>query len=237
MTERSEGTNSAGRRSVRSTAGLGLALPIRGLFVGSIGICRSIEQVRMHMEIIPRDVADVMRKTIKHIAERGRTINDSLGYEFLYDAVVDAERVDASLLRKAVPKNLLFIFAQTIQSIGYAPIEFATSPFPFDGRYEVCRDGHGEERDGNHERKTEHRAVVLCKLRHADELEKFLSGKEKNGSHDTKSYQVAWCELEELKKRLCGFSKHIEMPNVKVSGRRSAIARRKPASVACRRFA
>jgi hypothetical protein len=27
------------------------------------------------------------------------------------------------------------------------------------------------------------------------------------------------------------------MPNVKVSGRRSAIARRKPASAACRRFA
>ncbi len=68
-----------------------LTLPIRRLFVGPVCVSCSIKQVWMSMEIIPRDVANIMRKSFKHITERGRAINNSLGYEFLHNAVVDAE--------------------------------------------------------------------------------------------------------------------------------------------------
>jgi hypothetical protein len=54
----------------------------------------------------------------------------------------------------------------------------------------------------------------LCKLKYPDELKKHLAGKKKNGGHDTECYEIAWCELQELKKRLGSFSDHIERPNV-----------------------
>ena len=64
----------------------------------------------MHVEVIPSDVANVMREPIKHIPERSRTIDDSLGYEFLNDAIINSESIGARLLREVVPENLLFIF-------------------------------------------------------------------------------------------------------------------------------
>ena len=174
------------------------------------------------VEIIPSEVADVMREPVKNAPERGGLVNDAIGFETLYDAVLNAECVGARVLRYVEAENLLFIFGQTIQSLGYAPIEAPLAPPPFDEGDSVGGDGHGEEGGSDNESKPKHRAVVLCKLKYSDELEKFLAGKEQNGSHDTKRYEIAWSELQELKKCLGDFSSgHIERPNVQ-SNRRCA---------------
>lgn len=168
----------------------------------------------MNVEVIPREVADVMREPLKHISERGGLVNDSIGYETLHDAIIVAENVGASLLRYVEPENLLFIFGQTIQSIAYAPIEAPLTPPALDDGDSLDSNGNGEQGTGNNQSKPKHRAVALCELKHSDELEKILAGKQKSGSHDTQRYEVAWSELQELKKGLCGFSKHITRPNV-----------------------
>ena len=176
----------------------------------------------MYVEVIPREVADVMREPFKHIPERGRLVNDSIGYETLHDAIIVAEDIGASLFRNVEAENLLFIFGQTIQSIGYAPIEATLPPPTFHEGNSVA--GHGNHKQGasNNEGKPKHRAVVLCKLKHSDELQKYLVGKEKNSRHDTKRYEITWSELQELKKRLYGVSDHIERPNAQIHRRCAA---------------
>ena len=158
---------------------------------------------------------NVMREPFKHISDRCRLINDSVRYETLYDAIIVAEDISASLLHNVEPENLFFIFGQTIQSLGYAPIETPCLSRSFDERNSVGDHGNGEQRNSNYKGKPKHRAVVLCKLKNSNELEKVLAGKENNGSHDTKCYDIAWSELQELKESLGGFSKHIERPNVR----------------------
>ena len=193
---------------------LGLALPIRLPLVGSISIGGSFEQMRVYVEVIPREIVDVMRAPLKHIAERCQSVNDSIGYETLNDAIIVAENIGTGLLRYVEPENLLFVFGQTMQSISYVPIETPLSPPPFCDGNSIGGNGDSEQSNGNNKGKPKHRAVVLCKLKHSDELEKFIAGKEKKGGHDTKRYEIAWSELQELKKRLRGFSDHDERPNI-----------------------
>lgn len=196
-----------------STDGLGNLLPPRPL-VGSVGVGSSIEKVLMFVEIIPGVLADVMREPFESIAHRSGQVNDAIGFESLHDAIVDAERICTGVLRDVEPQNLLFIFGQTLQSLCYAAI--ASPPEPpllYEGDT-VADNGHHKECSGDDKDKPKHRAVVLCKLKHSDELEKFFAGKEQEGGHDSKRYEVAWSELQELKKRLSGFSDHGKRPNV-----------------------
>lgn len=167
----------------------------------------------MYVEIIPSEIADVMRESFEHVAERSRLINDTIGYETLHDAIIVAENIGTRLLCYVEPQDLFFVFGQTVQSLGYAPIEFPLAPPRFNEREYVRKSGYGEEGNSNNEGKPKHGAVVLCKLKYADELEKFLSDKEQEGSHNSKSYKIAWCELQELKKSFGYFRNHIDMPN------------------------
>lgn len=196
------------------TAGLGLGLPIRLPFVGSVGVCGAVEQMRMYLEVIPRELVDVMREPFESVTHRSGQVNDAASFESLHDAIVDAERVCASVLRDVVPENLLFIFGQTVQALLDTPIPAPPDPPLFYESDAVASNGNHEQGDGDNKGKPKHRAVVLCKLKHSDELEKFLFGKEKKGGHDTQRYEIAWSELQELKKRLGGFSEHSERPNV-----------------------
>ena len=166
------------------------------------------------VEIIPSEVADVMREPVENASKRCGLVNDAIGFETLYDAVLNAECVGARVLHYVEAENLLFIFGQTIQSLGYAPIETPLAPPPFYEGDSIGGDGHGEEGSSDNESKSKHRAIFLCKLKDSNEFEKFLAGKEQNGSHDTKRYEIAWSELQELKKRLGDFSSgHSERHN------------------------
>lgn len=170
--------------------------------------------MRVYVEIVPRKLVDIVREPFEGITHRSGQVNDAAGFETLHDTIVDAERVCASVLREVVPENLLFVFGQTLQSLLDTPIAAPPEPPLLYESDAVADNGNHEKPDGDNESKAQHRAIVLCKLKYSDELEKLLVGKEKKGSHDTKRYEIAWSELQELKKCLGGFSEHIERPNV-----------------------
>lgn len=183
--------------------------------VGSAGVGAPFEQMRVYVEIIPREVADVMSEPFKSIANRCGPINDSLGYETLHDAIINAEAIGASLLGEVEPENLLFIFGQTIQSLGYAPIELPLSPPCFGESESIGSDGHNKEGNGNNEGKPKHRAAVLCKLKYADSLEKLIARKKQESGHGADRYEITWCELQELKRRLGDIGDHVKPPSTK----------------------
>src|SRR5882724_1311088 len=170
--------------------------------------------MRMFVETIPSIVANVMREPFKNITKRCGLINDASGYESLYNAILNTKHICARILRDIEPENLLFIFGQTIQSIGYAPIGLPFPPPTFNEGKRISENGDYEQYNCNNEDKPKNRAVILCKLKYTDELEKFLIGKKQEGSYDTKRYEITWSELQKLEERLGHFGDHIGVPNV-----------------------
>jgi len=154
-----------------------------------------------------------MREPLNHITERCGLVNDAIGLKSLYNAIFNAEHVGSRILRDIEPENLFFIFGQAMQSIGHAPIEVTFSKPTFNEGKNVSRNRHNEQRNSNDEGKPKHRTVILRELKYTDKLEKLLIGKKQECGHDAKRYEVAWSELQELKKRLCNFGDHIKMPN------------------------
>lgn len=194
---------------------LGNLLPITPPLVSSVGIGSSFEQMRIYVEIIPREIVDVVCETVKDTSERCRLINDSVGYKSLHDAVLDAERICSSVLCNIEPENLLFIFGQTLQSLGHAPIECPAMPPVSDNDNNVGRNRDGKEGNGYDKGKPKHRAIVLCKLRHTDALKELAIWKDEDSCHYAERYQIAWSELQELKKRFSDFGRdHLKGPNV-----------------------
>lgn len=168
----------------------------------------------MYVQVIPSEVADIMSEPLENIAERCRLKNDAIGFESLHDAVIVAENISASLLLYVEPENLLFIFGETIQSTDYAPIELPFSPPSLSESEYISKHGNSEKSNSNYESQPKNRPVILCKLKHPNELEKLLADKKQKGRYDTERYEVTWCEFQELKNSLGDFSSlHIETPN------------------------
>lgn len=161
----------------------------------------------IYVEIIPREIADVIRKS-SDASYRCGSINDSIGYETLNDAVIVAEKVGSRFMPDVEPENLLFFFGKTVQSLNYAPIEIPLPPPGFDEAERIIGCGNNEHRYSENQGKAKNRAIILCKLKHSNELEKFLAGKEKNCGYHTKCYEITWRELQELKNNLCELTKH-----------------------------
>ena len=182
-------------------------LPIRS-FICPICVRASFEQMRISVEIIPSEVANIMCKPVKHISKASGTINDSLGYETLNDAIINAESVGACLVGKVEPENLLFVFSQTIQSLGHFPIILPLSPPVSYERKCVCENRHKEKGHCDDEYKSNNRSIILCKLKDTQLLKCFFAGKEQKGGNTSECYEISWSELQELKERLCKFGKH-----------------------------
>lgn len=68
----------------------------------------------MYFEIIPGEVADVMCESFKDTPERCGLINNSIGFESLYDTILNTEHIGSRILRDVEPEDLFFIFGQTL---------------------------------------------------------------------------------------------------------------------------
>lgn len=140
------------------------------------------------MDIIPREVSDVMRASIYEVEEVRRSVNNSLGYESLYDAIVHAESVGACLQGKVISENLLFIFGQTIESLSHAALELPVLYAPsYKGKDVNCY-RHDEKGNCNNKSDAKNRAVIFRNFKHANGLKEFLISKEKNGRNNTQRY-------------------------------------------------
>lgn len=146
----------------------------------------------MCVEIDPCELVDIVSEPFEGVTHRSGQVNDAAGFETLHDAIVDAERVCASVLREVIPENLLFVFGQTLQPLLDTPIAAPPEPPLLYESDAVANKGNHEKWDSDNEGKAQHRAIVLCKLKYSDELEKLLISKEKKGSHDTKRYEIPW---------------------------------------------
>ena len=197
-----------------------IALP----FVGSAHGRSALEKIRVYVEVIPRDVTDVVRESLKDIPQGGGLVDDALGYESAHDAVLNAEHVGSRIIGDVIPQNLFLVFGQTMESLRDALKSFPLPPpslNPPDPATAHCDQKKGNRRQ---EKNPENKAIILCKLRKTESLAEIIAAKKDEPRHQANRCEVSWGELEVLKKRLKKV-RHLSVANVKEHATLSARAR------------
>jgi len=166
------------------------------------------------VEIIPRNITDVVRKPFEHVPNGCGSVNDSLGYEFLDDAIFNAECVSSRILCDVEPQNLFLVFSESVQSLRNALKLFPSPPQSLYPVKDVGTYTDSEKSHGCNESDSKPRAIILCKVKDAKMLENALRAEKKKGREDAQRYEIAWSELEELKDRLGDLGEHISSANV-----------------------
>jgi len=130
--------------------------------------------MRLYIEIIPREITNVVRKSFMHITNRCRSKNNSAGYQALNNAIINSEYVGSCLFSDVITQNLLFIFGEIIQSLNYALMNFSSElPLPHKGD-NFCEKCKYKQSGRSNQTKTDNRAVILCKLKDAKLLKNFI---------------------------------------------------------------
>lgn len=167
-------------------------------FIRPVEQCISVEQPKVYVEIIPRQIVDVVSKPFNQVALPGGQSQDALGYQTVHDAVIDAQHVGFALLGKVVPENLFFFFGETVKALQNSFFSFhAQRSIPYDPHdfYApiYCRYG-----GGSNQRNAEPLAIVLCKVVNAQCLGGLVADKQQYAAKQHDCYQVSWSELQEL---------------------------------------
>lgn len=167
--------------------------------VGPVSVGRSVESLRVYVEVIPHEITDIVREPFPHVAERCGTIDDLIGYESLNDAIFNAEHVGSSILGDVIPQNLLIVFGQTLQSLDDALVEFPLPQKALDPIEPPASDGYEKKNYRGQEKNPENCAVILCKLRKPESLLELRAAKKYEARHQSDCYKVTWSELQALK--------------------------------------
>lgn len=174
-------------------------LPHAGSLVSSICVGGAVESIRIYVEVIPRDVTNVVREPVDHVANGRRPENDSIGYESIDDAILNAEAVGSSILGDVIPQNLLLVFGQSVQSLRDALKRFPLPPPALNFVPSTTGDCDEQQSDGRKEKNPENKAIILCKLRKSEDLAKIIATKQNQACDEADCYEVPWRELQALK--------------------------------------
>jgi hypothetical protein len=180
---------------------------LRSFFMSPVAVgphlsCGPFEQVRIYVEVIPRDLTHIVREPHHNISSRCGLINDTRGYQSIHDAILDAEIVGASVAMDVKPQNLLLVFGETVQSLRDALKQLPLPPQAFDAANYDTAYGYKQQDNRRKEKNPENRAIILCKLSQSERPTESVAGKKQHPSYKSNRYEIAWSELEEFKKWL-----------------------------------
>ena len=173
-----------------------------GNLVAAINVRRSRKQVWVLVEIIPREITDIVSKSIHRAPKSRREVYDFYGCKSIDDAIINAEKIGSRLIENVKTENLLFCFGETVQSLQSGLREFCdrlSVPYPAEHCYgpiyteqDTCgNEGYGEPH-----------AIVLCKIVNSEPFEQFVRQKKKQGGDDSKRYEITWSELQKIQQHL-----------------------------------
>jgi hypothetical protein len=185
-----------------------MKLPAIFSLIGTVEVGRPVQEPRIYIEVIPREVGDVVGKSFIETTGRSGTEDDSTGYETLYDAIVDAEHIAARLLSDVVPENLLFVFSESLQAILHFKMKLPPPPCPGDAFEKAARIVDHDQSHRSQQNDSQNRAIVLCKLRHPQLIEQIGVGEQKESTKNPGCHEITWSEFQTLKERLSKFSDH-----------------------------
>ncbi len=166
------------------------------------------EKPVVFVEILPREIAEIVFKSINKVSKVGCSVDDSLGFKTVDDAILAAQTTGLGLLGYVKPEDLLFFFSENLESLDSSFRDFCfknSIPCP---PHNIFASVYDEDRSRKNKSKTNPKAVVLCKVVDAKLLEKLFFPKQQEGRSRSHCYQITWGELQDLCNRLCDFGGH-----------------------------
>lgn len=137
----------------------------------------SFKEPFVFVEVLPSEVADVVRNPSNEAPGIGRSKDDLRGYESINDAIAELQHIGLRLLEYVKPEYLLFVFSERVQAFFDYP--FCLQPGP-----PSSHDADKPEQDRRQENSADPRAVVFCKLENTDFFEEFLGPEEKGTAEE-----------------------------------------------------
>lgn len=185
--------------------------------VGAVGAVRvgatasaapaaAFKQRLVFVDLLPRHLADVVGEPGLELSKLGSQPDDSIGYETLHDAVLEAQRLGSSLAFYVPAENILFIFGQRTKALCDAQALLPVAAHPREPVENGL--GHHGKLGGQRGEKPhpQSRAMVFCKLRHPESFAQLLAaqddGCEKEHGEKADYSLLTWGELDKLKHRL-----------------------------------
>jgi hypothetical protein len=171
-------------------------------FISSAKVRSPVKKMLVFVQIIPREISDVVSKTLQKVSNGRSLANDAYGYKSTHDAVINAQNIASRLSCHVKPENLLFVFGETVQSLQSAFFDFANQhslSYPAEDFYGPI---YNEQDTGDDQEYGEPLAIVLCKVINAEGLEPFIGTEKQKSSGDAKRYEITWCEFQKLQERL-----------------------------------
>jgi len=153
----------------------------------------------IYIEIIPREITNIIREPFKHVADRRSAEDNAGGCKTLYDAIVKSENVALGLLGNVKPENLLFIFSQSVEAFYHVCMELPLPPPSFNNIHDSKTGRNREKRGGKDEDNADNRAIILCKFVNTDKSDELLGAEKKKGCGSSERYEITWSELQKIK--------------------------------------
>jgi hypothetical protein len=173
-------------------------LPIAFPFISSISVSRSFEKPLVFVEVIPRQIIDIVTKPFVQCTLARRSVDDVFGYQSINDAVINAKCIGFTLSGQVKPENLFFFFSKAVKGLNQAFFEFsAIHKIPYN-RKDFYAPVYGDQGCRSDECYADPLAIVLCKLEDTNRFREMLFAEKQETAKDTDSYQVSWSELQRL---------------------------------------
>lgn len=173
-----------------------------GPFVGAGQFGFAPQQHRVFVQFVPSLLADVVRKTFHHISEPTGTVYDASGDQALHNTIVNAQGVAARTVGHVKTKNLLFVFSECEQTLGYALFELSPGAQLVQLGPEHSPTVNSQQHNGTQPNQRDDRAVFLCHCSQVEKLKHTGIGKEQQASNGSQCYHVTGLELERIKQQL-----------------------------------
>ena len=164
--------------------------------VSSREVRSAIKKRLVFVEILPREISDVVSKPFEYVSMGRCEVDDPIGYQSIDDAIISAKHVGLCLMSKVEAKNLFFVFGETVHSLQCAFVEFCgMRSIPYNVA-DIYAPIDGEETDDGNQRNADPVAIVLCKVSDAKPISDYVRGGENDDTEDCDRYQVSWSELQ-----------------------------------------
>lgn len=164
--------------------------------VGAVSISRPNKQIRMFVEVFPREILDVIAEPLKHVSDLGGSINDSCGYKTLHDAIIDTQGVRSRLLRYVKPENLLFVFVESLEALYRFPLDAADVEEGHSEHGKPTCDGHDDNAARNQEYSPDVRAKLLIKVVQPEFGDPFGWSEQVESTGYGDNCEIPWSELQ-----------------------------------------
>lgn len=169
--------------------------------VSPVGVRRPDQEGFVSIEIIPREVANIVVHTEAQADSRAG-IDDACGYETLDDAIRDAEAIGFRLLGYVEPENLLFTFSECTEVLRRFLYRFLIKnrvPYSPDDLFAPISKA---QCDAYNKRHAKPRALILCKVRDAKVFQSPIWAEQKKGGECGDCYEVSWGEIQKLQEHI-----------------------------------